>query len=68
MKKIIKRLYRSRTDSVFAGICGGMGKYFEVDSVVIRAAFLFLVLLSGFGLVFYILLMLIIPKEPIIKD
>jgi len=58
-----KKLRRSNTEKVFAGICGGFGKYFQVDPVIIRVIFIFLALLSGFGIVFYILLILVVPKE-----
>ncbi len=34
-----KKLYRSRTDSMIAGVCGGLGKYFEIDATLIRLVF-----------------------------
>ena len=31
-----KRLYRSRTDRMIAGVCGGLAEYFNIDPVIIR--------------------------------
>ena len=61
-----KKLYRSSTDKVFAGICGGLGEYFEVDSVLLRLLWLLIVVFTGFvpGVIAYIFAILIIPKKP----
>ena len=60
-----KRLYRSRTDKVFAGICGGLGEYSKVDSVLIRLIWLLIVIFTGFfpGVLAYLLAILIIPVK-----
>ena len=60
-----KRLYRSRTNKVFAGICGGLGEYLNVDPVLIRVIWLIVVLCSGVfpGLVAYIIAIFIVPKK-----
>jgi len=60
-----KRLYRSKTNRVFAGVLGGLGEYFDVDPVVLRLVFLALVILTGFfpGVVFYILAIFIVPSR-----
>jgi len=62
-KHNIKRLYRSKTDRVIGGVCGGMGRYFEVDPVILRVIWALLVLCSGFGILAYILAWIIIPLE-----
>ena len=61
-----KKLYRSDTDKVFAGICGGLGEYFDVDSVLLRLIWLLVVVFTGFvpGILAYIIAILIIPKKP----
>ena len=59
-----KKLYRSRTDSVFAGLCGGIAKYLGMDSSVIRVITVILFFAGSIGLWVYILLALIVPKEP----
>lgn len=59
-----KRLYRSRTDRMLAGVCGGLADYFNIDPTLIRLIFVFGTLLGGPGLVIYIVLWLIAPEEP----
>ncbi len=60
-----KRLYRSTQDRMFAGVCGGIGEYLDVDPTLVRLAFVALTLLSsGSGLVIYLILMLIVPERP----
>jgi len=58
-----KRLYRSRTDSVFFGVCGGLGEYFEVDSTIIRIIFVILTIWGGVGVLLYIIAILVMPYE-----
>lgn len=60
-----KRLYRSRKNKVLAGICGGLGEYFNVDPVALRLAWLLVVIFTGFfpGVIAYILAIFIIPLE-----
>jgi len=57
-----KRLLRSLTDRKIAGICGGLGDYFNIDPTVIRVLFLFLMLFGGGGIVLYIILWIIVPE------
>lgn len=64
MKKNIKKIYRSRTDRVLAGICGGLGEYFKLDPVIFRILFILSILAGGFVILFYIILILVIPIEP----
>ena len=61
----MKKLYRSRTDSVLAGVCGGIAEYLHVDVTLIRLAFVALGFLFGSGLLFYILAAIVLPKEPL---
>lgn len=58
-----KKLYRSSRNRVLAGVCGGLGEYFEIDPVLIRIGFILLTLAHGLGILLYIILMIIIPKE-----
>jgi phage shock protein C len=60
----IKRLYRSRTERIIAGVCGGIGEYFEVDPTLIRLLWVIFVLLGGSGIIGYIIAWIIIPEEP----
>lgn len=59
-----KKLYRSRTDSKIAGVCGGLANYFGVDSTVVRTIFVLAFLFAGIGFWPYIILMIILPREP----
>lgn len=58
-----KKLYRSRTDRVLFGVCGGLGKYFEVDPVIFRILFVILFFIDGAGFIGYLIMALIIPIE-----
>ena len=60
----IKRLYRSKNDRVIAGVCGGIGRYFEIDPVIIRIIWVLLAFAGGAGILAYLISWLIIPKEP----
>lgn len=58
-----KKLYRSLTDRVLFGVCGGLGKYFDVDPVIFRILFVILFFIDGAGIIAYLVLALIIPPE-----
>ena len=58
-----KRLTRSATDKKIAGICGGLGEYFNVDPVIFRIIFCFLAICGGGGLLLYIIMLLVIPEK-----
>lgn len=60
----MKRLYKSRKDRVIAGVCGGVGEYFEIDPVLIRIIWALLAILGGSGIIAYIIGMIIIPERP----
>ena len=61
-----KRLYRSRTNRVFAGVVGGLGEYFGIDPVLLRIIWILIVVFTGVfpGLLVYILSAFIIPEKP----
>ena len=61
----MKKLYLSETDKKIWGVLGGIAEYFEVDSTIVRVAFLFILIITGFipGILFYIFAALIIPKK-----
>ncbi len=61
-----KKLYRSRTDKMVAGVCGGLGRYLGLDPTLIRLIFVLLVVFGvGSGILLYFVLMLIVPEEPV---
>jgi phage shock protein C len=59
-----KRLERSKTDRVFAGVCGGIAKYLDIDPTIIRLIWVvFTVFSVGTGLLLYLIGIIIIPDE-----
>jgi phage shock protein PspC (stress-responsive transcriptional regulator) len=58
-----RRLYRSATDRKLGGVCGGIGEYFEVDPTILRVLF-FLGMVTGFGIVAYLVAWIVIPLGP----
>lgn len=61
---ITKRLYKSRTDRMIDGVCGGIAEYIGLDSTLVRIAWVLLTFLGGSGIVLYILAMIIMPSHP----
>ncbi len=58
------RLYRSRHNRVFLGVCGGLGEYFHVDPVIIRVIAVLLLIPGVFpAIIAYFVLAIIIPLE-----
>jgi phage shock protein PspC (stress-responsive transcriptional regulator) len=62
-----KKLYLSDTDKKIAGVCGGIAEYFEVDSTLIRLAWVLITIFTAFftGIIAYIIAALVIPHRPI---
>lgn len=58
-----RRLMRSRTDQVIGGVAGGLGNYLDIDPVLIRIAWVALVLFGGTGILLYIIAWIIMPEE-----
>jgi phage shock protein C len=58
----MKKLYRSTTDRKIAGVCGGLGEYFDIDPVIVRVIFAVL-LFAGLGVVAYLIIWIIVPKK-----
>ena len=59
-----RRLYRSRSEKVIAGVCGGFAEYFGIDPVIPRLVWVFLVLGAGIGILAYLICWVVIPKSP----
>jgi len=60
-----KKLYRSRDERMIAGICGGLSEYFNIDPVIVRILFVFFALMGGPGLIVYIIMLIVVPEEPV---
>lgn len=63
-----KRLYRSSSNKVIAGVCGGLGEYFGIDPVIIRILAFILILPGGLpGVLPYLILWVVTPSESDIR-
>jgi phage shock protein PspC (stress-responsive transcriptional regulator) len=62
------RLYRSTTDKVIGGVCGGLGDYLNIDPVIVRIAFVLLAVFGGSGVLVYIILWIVIPEQKYFID
>lgn len=64
-----KKLYKSDTDKMIEGVCGGLGEYFNVDPTLIRLGFA-LAVIGGFGsgILFYIVLAVVMPEAPVTSE
>ncbi len=59
-----KKLYKVRQGRMLAGVCGGIGQYFNVDPTLIRLAWVVVSCLGGAGVLAYIIAACVIPEEP----
>lgn len=61
-----KQLYRSRTKKMVGGVLGGLSDYLNIDATIIRVAYAFLTLVTGlwWGVLLYILALILVPEEP----
>ncbi|MFC1967428.1 PspC domain-containing protein [Chloroflexota bacterium] len=58
-----RRLYRSQSDRMVSGVCGGLAKYFDMDPVIVRIIFVLLLFANGLGLLAYIIMVIVVPLE-----
>lgn len=57
------RLYRSSSDKIIGGVCGGMAAYFNVEVTIIRVIWAILFFAGGAGFLLYILLWIFLPEN-----
>lgn len=57
-----KKLYRSSTNYKLAGVCGGIGEYFNIDPTLIRLAWILFSVMGGAGVLAYIVAAIVMPK------
>ncbi|MDK2808070.1 MAG: phage shock protein [Clostridiales bacterium] len=62
-----KRLYRSETNRMISGVCGGIAEYIHVDPTIVRLLFAIFGLSGGFGIVAYIVAAIVMPSEYDVK-
>lgn len=58
-----RKLQRSTSNKMIAGVCAGIGKYFNLDPTIIRVLYVLMVFFAGFGILLYLILWLVIPGE-----
>jgi phage shock protein C len=64
MKEIsMKKLYRSKSDQMIAGVCAGLADYFDLDPTIVRLVFLLLLFAGTGGFWIYIVLWIIMPLQ-----
>ncbi len=59
-----KRFYRSRTQCMIAGVCGGIAEFFHLDPTWIRLLFVLALFFGGSSILVYGVLWFIVPKHP----
>lgn len=59
-----KRLYKSRSNRMLCGVCGGIAEYFNIDPTLVRLGVIALSLAAGGGLLAYIIAAVVIPEVP----
>jgi len=57
------KIYRSVDNRKIAGICGGLGEYFNIDPVIVRLAWIAFTLMGGAGILAYIIAWIVIPDR-----
>ena len=50
---------------LLAGVCSGLGEYFEIDPIIIRIIWIILII-GGYGILLYLLFWLIVPRKPLL--
>jgi phage shock protein PspC (stress-responsive transcriptional regulator) len=58
-----RKLTRSGADSLIGGVASGLGRYFNLDPVLLRIAFVALSFAGGIGIIAYLLLLVFVPSD-----
>ena len=58
-----KKLYKSGSNKMICGVCGGIGEFFEIDPTLVRLGWVILTCFGGAGILAYIIAALVIPQE-----
>jgi phage shock protein PspC (stress-responsive transcriptional regulator) len=69
MDNPVKKLYRSKSERMISGLCGGLAKYFNIDPTIVRLLAVVGFFITG-SLVFwiYLVLWIVVPEEPIMAQ
>lgn len=63
-----KKLFRTRKNRIFGGVAGGLGEYFDVDPIIIRAIFIASAFAWGLSILVYIGLWIFVPQREFVFD
>ncbi|MFC2065978.1 PspC domain-containing protein [Chloroflexota bacterium] len=58
-----KRLYRSRSDRMIWGVCGGLARYFGMDPTIVRIIFVLMIFANGLSILAYLIMAIVVPLE-----
>lgn len=58
----MRRFYRSASDRIIGGVCGGIGEYLNIDPLIVRIVFAVMFFGYGTGLLLYLLIWILAPK------
>ena len=59
-----KKLYRSKSNQMIAGVCGGLAEYLNIDVSIVRIIWALIALTAGVGVLLYIVCAFVIPEKP----
>lgn len=59
-----QKLYRSKTNRIVGGVCGGIAEYFNIDPLLVRIGWVFVTLFAGAGILAYIAALIVVPDNP----
>ena len=59
-----KRLTKSNSNKVIAGVCGGLAEFFGIDVTLVRIGWILFTFFGGSGIIAYIICAIIMPKAP----
>ena len=61
-----RKLVKSSSNRMIAGVCGGLAEYFDVDPTLVRVAYIMLTFFTAFsGILVYMVLCIAIPRDRI---
>lgn len=64
MSRRSQPLYRDTSDKMISGVCSGLGRYFDIDTTLVRVLFIVLALVGGGGILAYLLLAILLDPAP----
>ena len=60
-----KKRWTRSDDKMIGGVCAGLAEYLDIDPTIVRIVWVLMVLFAGFGILLYVILWLIMPKQQI---